>query len=259
MTQSKNERPLTVSEAIVSGSLAGAVEVGLNHPLMMIKIRLQNGDPFTFNPRILYRGTIADAASMIPITAIQVGLNRCFQQWFGTDLTYGQRIASAFFAGVGSSLVSCPVERVMIQQNRVGKAFYPTAQHVTQRGVRSLYTGLTMTAMREGKFSMFFLGAPMIRSMFQPYTGDNHGTSLLAGAVSGIAAAVVSQPFDTVKTAQQNAQPSTPVTIRTAVCSIYGNGNPMAFFRGLRARAPHVALAVTEMSLVNEQMEKYFR
>ena len=66
----------TVFQSFLIGSVAGATEVMLNHPLWSIKIRIQCGDPFTLNPRLLYRGILANIASIIPSATLQVGLNR---------------------------------------------------------------------------------------------------------------------------------------------------------------------------------------
>ena len=77
MSQSKEETSLqgkpktTVAQSLITGSVAGAVEVLVDHPLWTIKTRLQNGEPFSLKPSVLYTGILANAASMVPITAIK--------------------------------------------------------------------------------------------------------------------------------------------------------------------------------------------
>lgn len=126
MTQTKQEKSLklksqtTVAQNIVIGSVAGATEVLVNHPLWSIKTGIQRGEAFSFNPTLWYRGILPNAASMIPITALQVVLNRGLLNIFFKDsaLSNYQSIGCSFAAGIGSSLISCPTEMIMTHQNK---------------------------------------------------------------------------------------------------------------------------------------------
>ena len=48
-SSTKVQARVTVSQSIVIGSVAGATEVFVDHPLWSIKTRMQRGDPFTFD------------------------------------------------------------------------------------------------------------------------------------------------------------------------------------------------------------------
>lgn len=275
MTQSRQESPFdsaqldtrettkpkaTIMQSVLTGSVAGAAEVLIDHPLWTIKTRLQRGEPFTLNPSLLYRGIVANTASMVPITAMQVGLNTCFQNLFYGDtkeLSNSQRMVSAFVAGVGSSFVGCPTEMIMTHQGKAGGGFYTAAKDLAkQGGWRCLFTGLSATAMREGVFTAFFLaGMPMFKASIQPYCSNSDAASLMAGMGAGVGATIASQGVDTIKTIQQAANVSQPVGLSDAVKKLYSAHGVHGFFKGCIPRGARVMSAVTIMGWVNEQME----
>ena len=282
MTQSKQERSTahaeqterrnsvpaqsktTVAQNIVIGSVAGATEVFVDHPLWSIKTRLQRGEPFTFNPSVLYRGMLPNAASMVPITAMQVGLNRGFQNVFfkeSTALSDYQRITSAFVAGVGSSSVSCPTEMVMTHQGQTGGSFFAAGKHlVKQNGWRCLFTGLSATAMREGMFTTFFLaGTPILKAKIQPYCRNDYVASLAAGIGAGVGATLASQGVDTLKTIQQVGTLVQPVGLIETAKKLYSTQGFPGFFKGGVPRGTRVVSAVTIMGLVSERMDAMFQ
>ena len=272
MSQSRRETPVqetkqpkaTVFQSVVTGSVAGAVEVLVDHPLWSIKTRLQCGDSFTLKPSVLYRGILPNAASMVPITAMQVGLNRCLQNVFFKDtkeLSNAQRVTSAFVAGVGSAFVSCPTEIVMTYQGKAKCGFYPAYGHlVKQGGLSCLFTGLPATAMREGMFTAFFLAVtPILKANIQPYCSNDYVASLVAGMGAGVGATVASQGVDTIKTIQQAANVLQPVSFKDAVKKLYSTHGMYGFFKGGVPRGARVMSAVTIMGLVAEKMEAKFR
>lgn len=257
----KIKRNLTVSESILSGSLIGAIEVLVNYPLWSIKVQIQNGDPFTLNPKMLYRGIVPNAFSMIPTTALQVGLDQGFQNYLFKDtatLSTSQLTGTAFLAGVGSSLISCPTEMIMLKQRHAKLSFVAATQSlIKQRGTISLYTGLTATALREGSFTSFFLVAtPALKAKIKPYCNNDYGASLGAGFLSGVGATLMSQGVDTIKTRQQSAT-SASTFVQTAK-QIYTSQGMPGFFKGTIPRGVRVMSAITLMGYVNEKMESIF-
>jgi solute carrier family 25 citrate transporter 1 len=256
----------TVGQSIIIGSAAGAAEVLIDHPLWSIKTRIQNSKPFTLRPAVLYLGILPNAASVIPITAIQVGLDRFFQNWFfdnKKEATSTQKIISAFVAGVGSAFVSCPTEMVMTHQQEGNQSFYHAGNYlIKQSGMRSLFTGLPATAMREGLFTAFYLAiTPIFKANIQQIfpNANDYLTSLTAGASSGIAATLASQAVDTIKTTQQASNPNKPLGFKEAVIKIYSTQGTYGFFKGTIPRGARVMSAVTIMGWVKEKMEPTFR
>jgi hypothetical protein len=253
----------TVIQSLITGSVAGAVEVGVNHPLWTIKIRMQCGDPFTLNPRLLYRGIVPNAASMIPITGIQVGFDRCLLRMLykdGAELTDFQCISSAFVAGVGSAPASCITEMVMTHQKKTGESFYTAGKYVVSNsGWRGLFTGLPATMMREGIFTPFFLAVtPILKGKVLPYVPNNGVALLVAGIGSGLGATILSQAADTLKTIQQGAAHPQQVSLGRVVREIYVKDGLYGFFRGGIPRGARVVSAVTVMGLVTDKMEALF-
>lgn len=254
----KTKRNLTVMESIFSGSVVGAIEVLVNYPLWTIKVQIQNGDPFTVNPKKLYRGLVPNAFSMIPTTALQVGLDQWFQNYLFKDtatLSQKQLTGTAFLAGVGSSLISCPTEMIMLKQRHDHLSFHAATQGlIQQRGVSSLYSGLLATALREGLFTAFFLVAtPALKAKIKPYYPNDYGASLLAGFTSGVAATLMSQGVDTIKTRQQSVATSQGF-LQTAK-QIYASHGMLGFFKGTMPRGVRVMSAITLMGFINEKIE----
>ena len=210
---SEPKEKLTVLQSVFSGSVSGALEVLVNHPLWSIKTRMQAGEAFTFNPRVLYRGLLLNTASMTPITALQVGLDRSLQNLLSngsSELSSTKRFTSAFVAGVGSAFFCCPSEMIMTDLKKDGVSFYAAGQRlVNQGGLARLYTGLLGTALREGLFTAFFLAVtPTLKGQIKPYCQNDYAASLFAGMGSGVGATLLSQGVDTVKTIQQSSNDS---------------------------------------------------
>ena len=253
----------TVVQSILIGSVAGATEVLVDHPLWSIKTRLQRGEKFTCNPSVLYRGILPNAASMVPITAMQVGLNRLAQRLLfqeSTTLTDLQRISCAFVAGLGSSFVSCPTEMVMTHQGKSGGSFYGVGRYLLKEGGwPCIYRGLGTTGIREGMFTTFFLaGTPIIKAKVKPYCKDDNLASVIAGMGAGVGATLASQAFDTLKTVQQDAPVSQPLDLFQATKKVHSTGGFYGFFKGGIPRGARVVSAVTIMGFVNEKMEALF-
>jgi len=263
MTKSTtDEHRSTVAQSVIIGSGAGAFEVGVNHPLWTIKKDLQCGKPINLAPSNLYCGIWGNAASMIPITAIQVAANRFFQNVFYKNVSepnYTQRLFLAFMAGAASSLASCPAEMVMIHQSKLKAGFIATGgQLYAQGGLSRVYTALTTTSLREALFTGSYLGlAPMLKEKMKPHCDNEVVVSLGAGIAAGVAATVTSQGVDTVKTIQQASD--TPLSAIKAGQSLYAKDGWMGFFKGGLARGTRVVSAIVIISTVTDRMDRFFR
>ena len=253
----------TIYQSVISGSVAGAVETVINHPLWAMKLRIQRGDSFTLNPQLLYRGFVPNISSAIPITAMQVGLNQGYKSIFlkdAVEISNSQRVAGAFLAGVGSAFVSCPTEMVMTWQHQMGENFQASVKHlVAVGGVRCLFSGLFATMMREGLFTVAFLAAtPIFRAEIQPYISNYYAASLLAGIAAGVSASVISQSSDTLKTFQQVSCEQQALTLKHAAKKIYSSQGMRGFFRGGIPRGANMVSATIIMDMVNEHMNEVF-
>ena len=257
-TEHEHKHKLTVLQSVYSGSVSGAVEVLVNHPLWSIKTQMQSGESLTFNPKVLYRGLFLNTASMAPITAMQVGLNRCFQTLFFNDasvLSETSCFISAFAAGVGSSFFCCPTEMIITNQKTHGTRFHTSAQRIMkQGGVASLYSGLLATMLREGLFTAFFLAvSPALKEKIKVNCPNDYAASLFAGMIAGVGATCLSQGVDTIKTVQQTSIDSSGFWQTTK--KIHSLQGVPGFFKGSIPRGARVISAVTLMGFINEKME----
>ena len=153
---------LSTAESAACGALAGIVEISASQPTISLKVQLaaqaplpappstpvaalrwpgcrslpslneatspalqnalQDGRPLSFRPSDLYRGLGANAASIAPITAVQFGANKLYENLAksaGADVDSGAvRIGVAALAGATSGVVACPPELLVIQQQK---------------------------------------------------------------------------------------------------------------------------------------------
>ncbi|MDR3477214.1 MAG: MC/SLC25 family protein [Gammaproteobacteria bacterium] len=270
----------SVFQSLAIGSAGGAGEVLINHPLWTLKTRKQEklpsllavikteGASLTPISRMLYCGVLPNMASMVPTTAIQVGLDRCFQKAFLQDsnqVGITHKLGSAFVAGVGSALVSCPSELVLISQAKLNlgnglNGFYKSGTSVVQQyGMRTLYTGLTATALRDGIFSMFLLGVvPYSVVWMKMQFGDNAVADLSGKTLAGVGATVVSHSADTIKAKQQaHANLKQKLGFIESAAQIYSKNGIQGFFAGGGWRGLRVISGLAIVSTVKEEAETY--
>jgi hypothetical protein len=255
---------LTLMESFASGAVAGGVEVSVNHPFWSLKTRAQRHQPLTFNPWVLYRGFGPNVASMVPISALQVGFNTGIQHVvFGgaTELSDYQRLTSSFVAGIASSAVSCPTEMIMTTQGKnKNVSFYQAGNYlVNQAGISCLYTGWLATAFREGMFTSSYLAlTPIFKRFYEPLIEDKTRVALASGITAGLCGSVASQVVDTVKTIQQDADPLQPVSPMQALKISHKRNGVLGIFKWGLFRTARVASAVYIMGEVTEAVESRF-
>ena len=258
-SENKALNATNATKDILTGSVMGMVEVGINHPLWSVKTRIQRGLALTLNPKILYRGVVPNMLSMMPITGIQVGLNGAFKRIFFKDSTMSNanRINCAFLAGATSAIISCPVEMIMTYQGDSGRSFTSvTKQILQQKGTRGLYNAFTATVFRDGVFTAFYLvGSPIFKTMLKPYFNDDFAATIPSGIVSGVTASLITQAADTVKTAQQAAPLAAPLNLKQGIQKVYSEKGIYGFFKGGLTRAARVTSAVTVMGAVKDAIE----
>jgi len=257
LTKVKRKQELTVWQSIVSGGVLGFIEVMVNHPLWTIKTRMQGRRPFTLNPEKLYRGVGFAAIGKVPLISTQIGMNQFIKKNFFSDnheLSSTQRILSSFSAGVTSSIFCCPTDMTLsnIRKDEVS-AIKTIARLYSQGGVRKLYTGFLATMIREGFYATFFLAiTPLIKKKIEPFCESNLKAFILAGIASGIGAAIITQPADTIKTVQQRALESKNFT--DTFKFIYASYGASGLFEGFLPRSMRVVSGVTLLGVMNSKV-----
>lgn len=145
-------------------------------------------------------------------------------------------------------------------------------QLLATEGVKGLYKGLTPTILRDVPFScIYWAGYEYLRMKFSTTTPPSFTSSFVAGAISGSLAAVLTLPFDVVKThrqielgerlaysnvnkqAQANAQQTTQI-----LKSIYKMHGTKGLFAGLGPRVIKVAPACAIMISTYELGKSFF-
>ena len=112
--------------------------------------------PFTLNPKIIYRGTLASLVNECQLLGFQFGLTGFFQKLLHekgiVKNAETSELLAAAMGGLMSTILTCPIEMVMIQQQKNGGSFVNTLTRVTNRygvGWHGLFRGITPTIGRE--------------------------------------------------------------------------------------------------------------
>jgi solute carrier family 25 protein 39/40 len=146
-------------------------------------------------------------------------------------------------------------------------------QLLAVEGVRGLYKGLTPTILRDVPFScIYWAGYEWLRTKLSTATPPSFGASFVAGAFSGALAAVLTLPFDVVKTHRQIelgerlAHTSNPLAQSSGsphqtsqlLIHIYKRRGMQGLFAGLGPRVIKVAPACAIMISTYEMGKSFF-
>lgn len=263
-TQDNTSKPkyaMTWLQATFAGSVTGMVEVCTTGQILWsLKTQVQQGEPVTYNLRILSRGMPLNLLSMIPVTALQVGLNQGIKDRFidGEPASCYQQIACGFTSGAGAAVISSPTEMVMTHLKRYTNKFKAPIQFVQQYGVRSLYTGFLGTVCRDGTFtSALFALTPIFQQQFRKYYDNDTKASVAAAVTAGIVVTPPSQVFDTVKGEQQK-YPAKPIGFVEAATDVYKRDGVPGFFKGMKWRGARVVPAIVTIVSGTEVLKEHF-
>ncbi|CAK0735994.1 hypothetical protein CVIRNUC_000674 [Coccomyxa viridis] len=246
------------------GAIAGSMEVLLMQPTIAIKNALQEGRPVPWSPSALYRGLGVNVGSIAPITAIQFGVHRALEAAQGSNVTQLGQIGAATGAGAASSLVGCPAELLMIQQQKDGRPLMQEAQRIVAKyGPTGLYRGLTATVIRESVYTGSYLGlCPVLQGYIAGTSWARQGppgTALVVSGISaGLFASVVTQPIDTAKTRMQafvNVKEHPEyATLRSTLQHLAKTQGAAGLWAGIVPRAGRISSAVIILQGVRSKL-----
>ena len=273
-SSSPSAAPLPGWVCAVIGGVSGTLEVCVNQPTVSWKNALQQGRPISFSPAVMYRGTLINATSIAPITAIQFGVAGLLTEALVASeqrpLSHAETIGTSLAGGAVSALIVCPADMIMIQQQRTGLALpAQVAAIAREHGWGRFSKGLLPAIGRESLFTGGYLGlAPVLRSLlvqFQPDTfaeqkatpgaavveggRDVRGNvlSLVASSLlAGVTAGVLTHPIDTIKTRMQgDLSPASPYTSASATARLlWAEGGLSRFYQGVLPRTGRICVAV---------------
>lgn len=242
------------------GFAAGIVEVCVTQPIWAIKLQRQSiiRKPLNMGLTHLYRGTLFNFAGFSGTIAMQVGIYEALQKQWGCQNDEKPKGIAALIAGVASSVIACPAEMLMTQQHERNATPLRTASVVfKQYGIKYAYTGLPATGIQESISSSFFLlFAPLFKEVLSPYIPQKDILSFAAGTISGIGAALASQPANTIRTIQQKS--NNPLTFFETAHLIYSKYGVRGLYQGTDARLKIVVLSMATLMLVKDNLEQRF-
>ncbi|XP_043936280.1 mitochondrial carnitine/acylcarnitine carrier protein-like [Protopterus annectens] len=225
-----------------AGGVGGIGLVLAGHPMDTVKVRLQTQPKMIPGKSSLYTGTLdcfmktitkegfpglykgmgAPLVAITPMTSLLFfgfGLGKKLQQKHPDDpLNYPQLFAAGMLAGVFSTVVLAPVERIkcLLQvqaSNNVIKYTGPVdcaIQLYRELGIRGVYKGIILTLMRDVPATgAYFMSYEWMKDCLTPQGKSVNELSvpriLFAGGMAGVFNWIVATPADVLKSRFQTA------------------------------------------------------
>jgi solute carrier family 25 citrate transporter 1 len=286
---------------LVAGGAAGFMEACTCHPLDTIKVRMQlaknaarsaTGKPLGFfgvgmkivrNESFwaLYKGLGAVVAGIVPKMAIRFSSFEMYKELMANKETGKVSTTAVFFAGLlaGTTeavLVVSPMDliKIRLQAQRHSMADpmdipkYRNAPHaaytiVREEGIRALYKGVTLTALRQAtNQAANFTAYQEFKKIAQRYQNLDELPSyqhLVLGGVSGAMGPLSNAPIDTIKTRIQksSATGSGWERFKVVTTDIWTKEGPRAFYKGLTPRLLRVAPGQAVTFMVYEKVKSW--
>lgn len=260
------ERILQPHESIIAGGIAGFSQSIVSLPFWAMKVRTQCGYSFTLDPRILYKGFGAATGSIAFMSVAQVFFSTIVHQHIHADSKASasdstERIMSAFSGGVLSTVISNPVGIVVTQQHKhTNTTFrYNALRLYKQYGFRRFYISFLGNGVVNSTFTLGFYGIyPSLQNNFQYHFPNKTMSSIMTGLALGFITGIISQPFDTTKTLQENDADITKKPLSHYFKSIYKRQGIRGFYVGFFPAALATSTATICAGMTVEAAEDYF-
>lgn len=253
------------------------------HPIWSMKISAQSIEPdhkpirWTLRDLpTLYRGVSLHIARALPVSMVQVGVGNALNRGaFIQNETY-RIFYSGFLGGVASAPIVTITDTVMTQQKLYGgTSLHSSRMILNQKGPLALFTGLSMTAVRNGgRTASYFALFPKTQEWLEHVAGRYTSSSvqqtvysnLGATFIAGVFSTIVTNPPDVIKTIQQNtilkdANSKETLSVRSAIRYIYNAKGGAGFFSGmghrLASRSIEAFVMGQALQYVPRILEKY--
>ncbi|KAG1142316.1 hypothetical protein G6F37_007700 [Rhizopus arrhizus] len=297
MSRTNNTKKTPLLTHLVAGGAAGFMESCTCHPLDTIKVRMQlakhvsrgaNGKPLGFigvglkivqNESFwaLYKGLGAVVSGIVPKMAIRFSSFELYKSWMA-DAQGKVSTTSVFFAGLAAGtteavLVVSPMDliKIRLQAQRHSMADpldipkYRNAPHaaytiIKEEGIRALYKGVTLTALRQAtNQAANFTAYQEMKKIAQRLQDVSELPSyqhLILGGVSGAMGPLSNAPIDTIKTRiQKSIVPGSGYErFKTVTSEIMKKEGFFAFYKGLTPRLLRVAPGQAVTFMVYEKV-----
>lgn len=169
-----------LNNPILSGGIAGLVEVSLTHPLDYMKVSIQQNKKIVI--REFYRGILSRYTSVFPMRGILWGCRKQGKKHLKDSSFLQKSGAIGGVAGFLQTFVDAPLENIKIQRMYYNKVNYQP-YYLTRGFVPNMARNMILCSG--------IIGGSFI----------DHPFGLLAGSFIGC---VASQPFDYIKTIRQS-------------------------------------------------------
>ena len=261
--QSSPDRPLTLSESIFVGGVAGAAEVALPGQILAYATNVTiRRAPFV--PFDCYNGFTAHVTGQMPIIAMQKvvknQVTQAVQARQEHSLSDVQNAGVSFAAGAAVSLIDTPSNAIQLCLQRSADTIKTNAAACRELGVKGLTRGaLVNAALKEGPFAMAYqFATPKFAKFLQEQGVKNKlEATAIAGSLVGVATAVMTQPGAVVRgTMQNDPHGAAYKNARKPAQTIYQRDGLKGFLRGLPQRGCRVAMAVPLLVIYETALEK---
>ncbi|CAB4270587.1 unnamed protein product [Prunus armeniaca] len=268
----------SVLRSALAGGLACALSTSLLHPVDTIKTRVQ-ASTLTFPeiisklPQIgvrgLYRGSIPAILGQFSSHGLRTGIfeaSKLVLINFAPTLPdiQVQSLASFCSTFLGTAVrIPCEVLKQRLQAGlfvNVGEAIVGTWN---QDGLKGFFRGTGATLCREVPFYVAGMGLyAESKKAAQKFLGRDLEAweTIAVGALSGGLAAVVTTPFDVMKTRMMTAPQGRPISMSMVAFSILRHEGPLGLFKGAVPRffwiAPLGAMNFAGYELARKAMDK---
>ncbi|KAJ0262129.1 Mitochondrial substrate carrier family protein [Hirschfeldia incana] len=267
-----------VLKSALAGGLASALSTSLMHPIDTIKTRVQAStlsfpEVIAKLPEIgvrgVYKGSIPAILGQFSSHGLRTGIfeaSKLVLINFAPNLPeiQVQSIASFCSTLLGTAVrIPCEVLKQRLQAgmfNNVGEAIVGTWK---QDGPGGFFRGTGATLCREVPLYVVGMGlyAESKKMVAQALGRELEAWETIAvGAVSGGIAAVVTTPFDVMKTRMMTATPGRPISMSMVAISVLRHEGPLGLFKGAVPRffwvAPLGAMNFAGYELAKKAMQK---
>ncbi|TGZ74474.1 hypothetical protein CRM22_000910 [Opisthorchis felineus] len=232
-----------------AGAVGGIAGLVIGHPLDTLKILMQNSTQKPtaigifnhikqFGSTNLFRGLTLPFYSYAVVNAVTFGVYKTtLKELDPTESSAFACLAAGAASGMAQLIPATPIELIKIQQQNTAISSGPNLKikHcvrliIQQHGLRGLYVGLSMHALRDipGLTVYFFAYTTFLR--YGCLIGlSPFWCSCVSGALGGALSWCVSLPFDIVKTRMQSGGLN---TTRDVVRELLKESDYSVFFRG---------------------------
>lgn len=262
LTLDNNKKPLINS--VIVGFTAGFVEISVNHPLWVIKARMQIGLGMPHKISAFYNGIFGNIVTMVPMTAFRIICSTTIHEHLTPNESKSKEsnlMLSGLLGGFLPSIISSPIEYTRSYQikNNISLSASSIELYKTH-GAKYLSHGLISTGLRDSIYTIgFFSLTPLLDEKIKVTVSGSNLSTVGAGIISGTISAFLSHPFDTIKSEQQFKHLGKKSVAQVA-SDIYKRNGLHGFFKGGMPRITRVisatAIIPTTMNAINSYLKK---